>query len=78
MFFFLLRSYSFGHAGQLPARPLDCLLRLSQALAVHFPQRHIDPPAGALQNGGGHIQIAGERGGLGGGGPRRLALRFQK
>ena len=78
MFFLLFLSYSFGHPAEIPTRLLNLGSRLFQALAVHFSQRHIDPPASPLQDGGCHIQIARQRGGLGGGGRLRLALRFQK
>ena len=46
--------------------------------AVHFRERHGEPPVRALHDGGRHFQIACERGSLCSSWRLRLALRFQK
>ena len=40
-----------------------CVPALSLLCTLHAPQRHIDPPAGPLQDGHGRFLIARERGG---------------
>ena len=61
----------------MPARALDLALRLFPLRGVHLRQGFGQPPAGASQDGHGHLQIARQfaRGRCGGG---RLPLRFQK
>jgi hypothetical protein len=73
----LFLSDSLFHPVQFVPRAFDLALRLFLPLAVHLGQGFGEPPAGTLQDGNGHLQIALECGrGWSGGG--RLPLRFQK
>jgi hypothetical protein len=66
------------HPLQRQARLPDLALRLVSLLAIHFGQRYVQPPAGALHTGGDCLQIALQRGRLGDRRRRWLSLRFQK
>ena len=74
---FLFLSDSRRHSVQFPARVFDLALRLFLLRASHLRQGFGEPPAGAMQDGNRHLQIALESGSgrLGG---WRLPLRFQK
>jgi hypothetical protein len=74
---FLFLSDSFRHPVKFAARVCDPGLRLLLLSAVHLRQSFGEPPAGAMQNGNRHFQLAieGYRGWLG---DRCLPLRFQK
>ena len=74
---FLFLCHARRHPLQLPARAFDLTLCLFLLPAVHLRQGFAEPPAGAMQNGHRHLQLAiqSRRGRLGG---RRLPLRLQK
>jgi hypothetical protein len=74
---FLFLSDSFRHPVEFPARAFDPALRLFLLPAVHLRQGFGEPPAGAMQDGNRHLQVAleSDRGRPDG---RRLPLRFQK
>ena len=74
---FLFLSDSRRHSVQFPARVFDLALRLFLLRASHLRQGFGEPPAGAMQDGNRHLQIALQSGRsrLGG---WRLPLRFQK
>jgi hypothetical protein len=67
MFPWLFLFDSFRHPVELPARAFDPALHLLLLFAAHLRQSFREPPAGAAQDGRGHLQIALERGPLRGG-----------
>src|SRR5450759_4986764 len=78
MFRFLFLFDSRRHPVEFPARVFDLALRLFLWRAIHFRQGLGEPPAGAMQDGKRHLQIAlhlFDRRRLG---RRWLPLRFQK
>ena len=77
MWLSLFLSDARRHPLQLAARAFDLSLRVFQLRASHLRQSFGEPPAGATQDGNGHLQVVlqGNRRGTGG---RRLPLRFQK
>jgi len=75
---FLFLFHSLRHPVQFSARLPDLVSHLAALLAVHLRQCCVEPLAGALHNGSRRLQIALQRGGLGGGWSFCLALRFQK
>jgi hypothetical protein len=77
MFRFLFLSDARRHPLQFPARAFDLALRLFLSRAIHLRQSFGEPPAGAMQNGHRHLQIAVECG-CGRSRSRWLPLRFQK
>jgi len=77
MFRSLFLSDSRRHPVEFAARVFDLALRLFLLPAVHLRQGFGKLPAGAMQNGNRHLQIALESG-RGRHGCRRLPLRFQK
>jgi hypothetical protein len=77
MFGFLFLSDARRHPLQFPARAFDLALRLFLSRAIHLRQSFGEPPAGAMQNGHRHLQVAVECG-CGRPDSRRLPLRFQK
>src|ERR1039457_6016299 len=77
MWSFPFLSDSRRHPVQFPARAFDLALRLFLLPAVHLRQGFGEPPAGAMQDGDGHLQFAIESG-RGRPGGQRLPLRFQK
>jgi hypothetical protein len=77
MFGFPFLSDARRHPLQLPARAFDLPLRLFLLRIVHLRQGFGEPPAGAMQNGSRHFQVALQCG-RGRPGCRWLPLRFQK
>jgi hypothetical protein len=78
MFRFLFPFDSRRHPVEFPARVFDLALRLFLLRAIHFRQGLGESPAGAMQDGKRHLQIAlhlFDRRRLG---RRWLPLRFQK
>ena len=59
---FLFLSDSCRHPVQFPARTFDLALRLFLLRAIHLRQGFGEPPAGAMQDGNRHLQIALESG----------------
>jgi hypothetical protein len=55
---FLLLFHPRCHPVELLARAFHLAVRLFPLLAVHLRQRFGQPAGGALQDGGGHLQIA--------------------
>jgi hypothetical protein len=58
MFGFPFLSDARRHALQFPARAFDLPLRLFLLRVAHLRQSFREPPAGAAQNGGRHLQVA--------------------
>jgi len=54
---FLFLSDSFGHPAEFPACAFDPVLCLLLLPAVHLRQSFGEPPAGAVQDRNGHLQI---------------------
>src|SRR6266566_1427653 len=74
---FLFLSDPFRHPVQFSARIFDPALRLLLLPAVHLRQGFGESAAGAMQDGGGHLQVALE-GSRGRRDRHRRPLRFQK
>lgn len=70
-------SDSRRHSLQFAARAFDVPLRLFLSRTIHLRQRFDQPPVGATQDDGGHLQLALQRQ-RGRARRRRWALRFQK
>jgi hypothetical protein len=77
MFGFPFLSDAPRHALQFPARAFDLPLRLFLLRIVHLRQSFREPPAGAAQNGGRHLQVALDSG-RSRSGRCLLPLRLQK
>jgi hypothetical protein len=55
---FLLLGDSLGQVVQFTAGAIDLAPRLFQLLALHLPNRAGKPPAGTVDDGHHHVQIA--------------------
>jgi hypothetical protein len=77
-FLFLSDSDSFRHPRQFPPSAFDPALGLLLLRAIHFEHGFAEPPAGALQDGERHLQIALDLFDCRRLGCRWLSLRFQK
>jgi hypothetical protein len=58
MFRFCFLSDSLCQPVEFPARALDLASRLFSLLTLHLRQGFPEPPAGTMQDGNGHLQIA--------------------